>query len=359
MSIFDINGKTVTKGYDVFGNAVSALFDINGNRMTESWDDLTDEISTMLNTAMTYCADYIGENPQAYAFPLITDAHLTFDGNEPKYIEHCYPNIWSRLLLLGDMVNNTSSYNETELDDAVSFMNGASKLNKLVAIGNHELGNWAEGDTLPEEWYKPLLDPTSVLWGGGDGLIYYSDDTENNVRYIVLDSCTPTYTANGVQLFTMNQLEWCASVMESAGGKDIIICNHAMGQSYYLVTDTEKENSIAATTITNSGTLSAVINAFISKGAYSVTDDSGVAHSHDFSGTTGHFVGYFTGHAHQAGHTDAPGFHKITAPMLKNTYSGYPQGMSFFIVDRTQKKIIWLICWYADASIATYEYSYT
>ena len=357
MSIFDINGNPITKCCDVFGNAISAVCDINGNRLTESWDGLTTEVQTMLDTAMAYCADYTAENPQAYAFPLITDAHLTFGGNEPKYIEHRYPNTWSRMLFLGDMANNTSAYNTAELDNAVAFMNVPS-MNKIVAIGNHELGNWAEGDTLPEEWYKTLLDPTSVLWGGGDGLIYYSDDETNNVRYIVLDSCTPTYTANGVQLFTKNQLEWCASVMESADGKDIIVCNHAMGQSYYLVTDTEKENSIAATTITNSNTLSAIINAFISKGTYSVTDDSGISHSHDFSGATGHFIGYFTGHAHQAGHTDAPGFHKFTAPMLRTTYSGYPQGLSFFIVDRAQKKIVWLICWYADASIATYEYSY-
>ena len=36
----------------------------------------------------------------------------------------------------------------------------------------------------------------------------------------------------------------------------------------------------------------------------------------------------------------------------------YMQGMSFFIVDRVQKKIIWLVCGYADATISTYEYSY-
>lgn len=352
--IFDINGNPITKCYDIFGNALSAVYDFNGNKILGAWDGLTAEVQTMLDTAMAYCADYTAENPQAYAFPLITDGHQTFSGREPAYIEHRYPNTWSRFLFLGDMAN---TYDEAQLNNAVAFMGGTS-LNKIVAMGNHELGEWAEGDTLPEEWYKTLLDPTSVMWGGGDGLIYYSDDNANNVRYIVLDSCTPIYKSSGVQLFTKNQLEWCASAMESAGDKDIVICNHTMGSSFYLVTDTTKENSIADTTITNSGTLWALINAFISKETYSVTDDSRVAHSHDFSGTTGHFIGYFTGHAHQAGHTDAPGFHKFTAPMLRTTYSGYPQGLSFFIVDKAQKKIIWLICWYADASIATYEYSY-
>lgn len=355
MSVFDLKGNIIAKPYTAFGNALSTVYDFNGNTLSEPWDGLSAEVQTMLDGAMAYCADYIAENPHSYAFPLITDVHLCFDGREPAYIEHRYPTTWSRLMLLGDMTNN---YAETELDNAVSFMSGAPSINKLIAVGNHELRNWAEGDTLPEKWYKPLLDPTSVLWGGGDGLVYYSDDEANNVRYIVLDSCTPTYKCDGVQLFNLNQLEWCASVVESAGGKDIIICNHTMGQSYYLVSDTEKGNPVSVTTITNSGTLWAIVNAFISKGVYSVTDEDGIEHSHDFSGCTGAFIGYFTGHEHNAGYADAKGFNMITCPMLRATYSGYPKGMSFFIVDKAQRKIIWKICWYADASIATYEYSY-
>lgn len=354
MSICDIFGNPITECCDIFGNTLPVVCDINGNVLTESWDGLSTDAQSMLDTAMADCAAYIAANPQAYAFPLITDGHQTFAGREPEYIGHKYPDLWSRMLLLGDMCN---AYDATQLDNAVAFMGGTT-INKIIAMGNHELGNWAEGDTLPEEWYKPLLDPTSVLWGGGDGLIYYSDDDTNNVRYIVLDSCTSIYKSAGVQKFTLDELEWCASVMESAGGRDIIICNHTMGSSFYLVTDTAKEDPKADTTITNSGTLWALINSFISKGTYSVSDDSGVSHSHDFSGTTGHFVGYFTGHYHNAGHTDAPGFNKFTAPMLRTTYSGYPKGLSFFIVDPTQRKIIWKICWYADSSIATYEYSY-
>lgn len=354
--IYYINGNAITKAYDINGNVLSSVFDINGNEIVLSEEQLSER--PLLDSAMLYCDDYAKANPESYAFPLITDVHLTFDGEEPKYIEQKYPNTWSRLLLLGDMVNNTSSYNETEMNNAVSFMSGASNLNKLVVVGNHELGNWKEGEPLPEKWYKPLLDSTSVLWNGGDGLIYYSDDEENNVRYIVLDSCTPIYKASGVQKFTKNELEWCASVIESSGDKDIIICNHSMGGSFYLVTDTAKENSIADTTVTNSGTLWGIVNAFISKGTYNVTDDDGVSHFHDFSGCTGDFVGYFTGHAHQAGYNDASGFNKFTCPMLKTTYPGYPQAMNFFIIDKALRKIIWLVCDYSKTTYDKYEYTY-
>lgn len=351
--IYDINGNSITNAFGVNGNVLNSVFDINGNEIVLSEEQLSER--PLLDSAMLYCDNYVKANSQAYAFPLITDVHLNFGEEEPKYIEQKYPNTWSRLLFLGDMTNN---YVETDLDKAVSFMNGASNLNKLVAVGNHELGNWAGGDTLPQEWYKQCLDETSALWNGGDGLIYYSDDEENNVRYIVLDSCTPIYKASGVQLFTKDELEWCASVIETAGDKDIIICNHTMGSSFYLVTDTAKENSIADTTITNNGTLWAIINAFISKGTYSVTDDNGTAHSHDFSQCTGEFVGYFTGHAHQIGFTNEIGFNKFTCPMLRKTYSGYPQAMSFFIIDKALQKIIWLVCDYSKETYDKYEYTY-
>lgn len=355
MSIFDMNGNAVTKCYDILGNAVSVVCDINGNRLIESWDGLTAEVQTMLDTAMAYCVDYTAENPQAYAFPVITDGHRTFSGREPAYIEHRHPNAWSRFLFLGDMAN---TYDETQLNNAVAFM-GSTSLNKIIAMGNHELGGWAEGDALPEKWYKTLLDPTSVMRGGGDGLIYYSDDECNNVRYIVLDSCTPIYKSSGVQLFTKNELEWCASAMESAGGKDIIICNHAMAASFYLVSDTEKTKRIYDTTVTNASIVFfPMVRAFIQKTTYNVTDDNGVQHTHDFSQSSGNFVGYFSGHYHNAGFTDENGFNQFTNPTLGSASSKYMRGMSFFIVDRAHKKIIWLVCGYADASIATYEYSY-
>lgn len=356
MSVFNVYGSPIAKVYNILGDSASTIFDITGNPTNnESWDELPTEIRSMLDEAMAYCADYIEENPQAYAFPLITDGHLSFSRKEPAYIEHCYPSIWSRFLFLGDMAQ---AYDETQLNNSVAFMDGAS-INKIVAMGNHELSNWVEGNPLPEVWYKTLLVPSSVLWGGGDGLIYYSDDDVNNVRYIVLDSCTPIYKGSGVYLFTKNQLEWCASVMESAGGRDIIVCNHVMGTSFYLASDSEKTTSIADSTITNASTvLFPMVRAFIEKTTYQVTDDDGVKHTHDFSQASGNFVGYFAGHYHHAGFTDKNGFNQFTNPTLGSASSKYLQGMSFFIVDRLQRKVVWLVCKYEDATIETYEYRY-
>lgn len=347
--IYDINGNEITIAYDIKGNVLNSVCNIDGN-------DIAFLENTLLDSAMLYCDNYVKENPNSYTFPLITDVHLNFKGNEPQYIVEKYPNTWSRILFLGDMVNN---YDTTDLNNAVSFMRGASGLNKIVAIGNHELCDWAEGNTLPDEFYKSLLDSTSVLWNGGDGLIYYSDDEEKNVRYIVLDSCTPIYKSSGTQLFTLNELEWCASIMEASDGKDIIICNHAIGTSFYLVTDTNKETRKYDTTITNASTkLFPMINAFINKESYSITDDEGVLHTHDFSTTTGKFIGYFSGHYHNAGLTDENGFLQFTCPMLRTTYSGYPQAMNFFIIDKTLQKIIWLVCDYSKETYDKYEYQY-
>lgn len=355
MSIFDVRGDAVAKGYDIFGNAVPALFDIKGNKLSESWDGLSTEIRTMLDTAMAYCADYISENPQAYAFPVIADAHLDFKGNEPKYIEHQHPNVWSKFLFLGDMTN---TYDETQLNNAVGFMGGTS-LNKIIAIGNHEFGGWEEGKTRPEVWYKPLLDNASVHWDGdSNGMIYYTDDEANNVRYIVLNNCAPQEGYTATYLLPKNQIEWCASAIESADGKDIIICNHTMGTGFYLVSDTEKTTRIYDTTVHNASTLFAMVRAFVQKTSCQITDDNGAKHTHDFSTASGEFIGYFAGHYHNAGHTNEHGFNHFSNPTLGTASSKYLEGMSFFIVDRAQKKIVWLVCRYEDATIATYEYSY-
>lgn len=345
MSIFDISGKITEKNYDVSGNVVSTLYDINKNKIVLLENPL-------LDSAMLYCSDYLKNEPQAFAFPLMTDVHLNFKGEEPKYIERKQPNIWSRMIFLGDMINN---YDTTALDNAVAFMNGTS-LNKIIVMGNHELGNGADVLPLATEWYKPLLDSSSVLWDGGDGLIYYSDDEENNVRYIVLDSCTPTYKPSGVQLYTKNELEWCASVMENAGDKNIIICNHAIGSSFNLVTNPEE--SISSTTITNNGVLNKIINAFINKSTYDVKDDNDITHSHDFSKCGGNFIGHFSGHEHRLGYTNASGFNKFNCPMLKEWYSVYTQAVSFFIIDKALRKVIWLVCDYTKETFDKYEYTY-
>lgn len=342
--------------YDVNGSETPNAFRIDGVSVYTGIDTgLPKNVSRIIDDAMAYCNTYVALHPKAYAFPQINDVHLRFGEKEPAYITAKYPQTFSRFMMLGDITN---TYDATQLDNAVSFMGGAA-INKLVAVGNHELGEWAEGDTLPQEWYKNLLDQSSVLWNGGDGLIYYSDDDAHNVRYIVLDSCTPIYRSSGVQLFTKNELEWCASVMESAGDRDIIICNHAMGASFYLASDAEKTTRIYDTTVTNASTvLFPMIRAFIAKETFSVTDDEGVIHAHDFSRSTGDFIGYFSGHYHHAGVTNENGFWQFTGPTLGSASSTYMQGMGFFIVDPDEKKIIWLVCGYAATDYIKYEYSY-
>ena len=355
MSVVTVFGKPITRLCRVDGTPISRAVDLSGETIWPDWAEMPADIRAVLDDAMAQCADYIAANPGAYAFPVVTDAHLAFSRREPAYISTRHPDLWSRFLFLGDM---TQTHDAQELDDAVTFM-GEATPPRLVAVGNHELSGWAEGDALPQEWYAPLVAPGAVMWDGGDGLVYYSDDDANNVRYIVLDSCTPIYKGSGVYLYPKAQLEWCASVMESAGGRDIVLCNHVMGTSFYLVTDTEQANKIADSTITNASTvLFPMIRAYIARETYTVTDDEGVAHVHDFSGATGAMIGYFAGHYHNAGYTNANGFNQFTSPTLGPAGEKYLKGMSFFVVDPTSRKIIWHVCDYETPQQNQYEYPY-
>lgn len=355
MGVCNLSGKTLKSVCTPLGEVITAPCNLRGEPLVETWDNIPAGIKNTLDTAMASCAAYLAEHPGAYAFPVVTDAHQAFSRDEPAYIEHCYPDLWSRILFLGDM---TQAYDAAQLSDAAAFMAGTS-LNKLVAVGNHELSGYTEGSPLPQEWYAPLVAPGAVMWDGGDGLVYYSDDVVNNVRYIIMDSCTPIYKGSGVYLFTRNQLEWLASVMESAGGRDIIVGNHVMGTSFYLADDAGETTSIADSTITNASTvLFPMIRAFIARTSYTVTDDNGVQHTHDFSEAAGNFVGYFAGHYHHAGYTNKNGFIQIVSPTLGSASSKYLRGMSFFVIDKAARKVVWLVCKYDEATIATYEYSY-
>ena len=356
MAVYNVNGVQLSQVYNVNGDLLSYAYDVNGNEILHGsapiqpmdWSNIPTQYKTNIASAMSYANTYLNSHSNAFMFPVLTDVHDHFY-NEPNYLLYNYPNKFDKFLFLGDIAN---AYSSTQLTNATDYMEQAESVNVLSLVGNHELGGWAEGDPVPKTWYRTLL-PSSAVVMAGDTLTYYFDDSVNNIRWICMDSCTPIYKSAGTQLFTMAELEFCASAMESAGNKDIIILNHTMGGGFYLVTDTEQTTWKSDTTITNMTTFNSLVNAFINRSTISITVD-GVSHSHDFSNMTSDFVGYFTGHYHEAGFYNGVGFNKFTCPSSYFNNSG----MSIFIVDPDAKKIIWLIAYKSLTSIGTYEYTY-
>lgn len=328
------------------------------------WSGIPESFWMAMDGSLDYIQDYVDAHPNSFAFPVITDVHANFSWNEPNYLAWSKPDLFPVFLFLGDMTNG---YIESQFEGAVDYMKGATGQKLIVSIGNHDFGGgnatdhpWVEGDKLPKEWWIPLLESDCVFREGDDTLTYYWDDVENKVRYIMMDSNSTMLRPNGVQLFTMSNLNWLASVLESSGDNDIIVLNHAIGGGLYLVTDTEKTARKSSTGITNIEIFDSILLAYKEKASISLEVD-GVSQEHDFSEASGDLIGYITGHYHNAGHNDSDGFNKWTCNALTRnggqTRQSY-KGLSFFIIDKDLHKVIFLVVRYQNPEYEVYEYNY-
>lgn len=360
MAVYNKNGSSLSTLYGKTGSSLTYAYDVEGITVfggspspvdPMDWSSMTENSKQNISDIVSYTSTYLSGHSGAYAFPVITDVHDKWY-NEPNYILYHFPNAFDKFMFLGDIAN---AYSQAQMDGATAYMAEANTINVFPLVGNHELGGWAEGDDLPIEWYSPLVPQYATIMQGTDALVYYFDDSTNNVRFIVLDSCTPIYQQSGTLLLTKNQLEFFASALDSSGTKDIILLNHAPGQSYYYLTDTEHQTAISTTGITNRTTMDSIINAYKNRTSVTFTDDSSVSHTHDYSSKTGSFIGLIAGHTHHAGYNNANGYNVLICP---SSYYNTDAGISVFIIDKNLSKVIWLIAYKNQSTYGLYEYTY-
>lgn len=360
MAVYSKNGSALSTVYGKTGSSLTYAYDVEGTVVfggspspvePMDWSSMSDTYKGNINSAVNYAKSYMAQHEGTYAFPVLTDVHDKLY-NEPNFVLYNHPNTFDKFLFLGDIAND---YSQSQLDNAVDYMDEANSINILDLIGNHEFGGYVQGNTLPKVWYAPLIPSNAVMMQDTDCLAYYFDDSENGVRFIALDSCTPIYAQSGTQLLTKNELEFFASALDSSGAKDIILLNHAPGQSYYYLTDTEHQTAISTTGITNRTTMDSIINAYKNRTSVTFTDDSSVSHTHDYSSKTGKFIGLIAGHTHHAGYNNANGYNVLICP---SSYYNTDAGISVFIIDRTLSKVIWLIAYRSQSAYGLYEYTY-
>lgn len=364
MAIYDAVGNELDAFYNVSGTQIYKAYDVQGDLLVDAgggseeehadWSGMSVQFRDVVSACADECVGYMSEHNGAFAFPVFTDVHLYTDGNEPNYVAFNYPDTFAMFVFLGDITN---LYNSAQLDSAVTYMDYATDQKKIAAIGNHEWGDYdtTGSNAYPREWYKPLL-PDDCVFFQDDGLTYYCDSVSTNVRVIVMDSNSTVKKQSGTQKFNMDALNWLAGVLENSGTKDIIVLNHAMGSGFYLVTDTEHTDWKSDTTIANMTTFNNIITAFMDKTSLSITVD-GVSYTHDFSGTSGRFVGYITGHYHNAGYTNNWSYNKITCTAVTRN-KPTDHGMTFFVIDPAERLIKMLIARYPATSPEEYEYTF-
>lgn len=358
MGVYSISGAETSNAYSLSGSSLSSAYSLSGSEIPLIPDievtpltwDMTNGYKNQVLAALKDINDYKLTHPKSYAFAQFNDTHEVFSGNEPNFIDYNKGyKILSRMIFIGDMVNNATT---TTTPEAIAFMNGASASQKLVGMGNHEF--YRIGATTPETEYKDAINATvSYMPSEVDTLAYYNDDESNNIRYIMLDYYYVTRSgADDKHLLDNAQLAWCASVMASAGTKDIIIIGHAALTPFInLLTSGEVTTEYG---LQNQQNLKDLINAFQNKSTYSVTVD-GLTNTYDFSECTGDFILYTSGHWHRLGHDSRDGFNSFVVPTL---LSNATNGFAFFIIDTINKTIKMMRCSKTLNSYETYDYTY-
>ena len=347
-AVYDINGEVLAKAYDIDGEELD--IDIPVTPLT--WN-MSEDYKARVLDALDEIKAYKAENEGSYALCQFNDVHTVFSGNEPNFIDYNkgYKAI-DYMIFLGDMVNNS---NATQYTNAMAYMAGASASKKIIGMGNHEYQSYSSANGDPEALYRSVMNIEPTYMSGVNALIYYYDDANLGVRFIVLDYFYITKShADNAHVLDAAQLNWLASALASAGSKDVIICAHSMLNPFTVVRTLAERSSSA--TIDDQQDIIDVVNAFIDCDTYSVTVD-GTVNTYDYSGCTGEFVMYTSGHYHIMGHTDSFGFNMFTCPARKGTSANLEQGFTFYLINPSAKSIkVFEPC--SDAEYESHEYTY-
>lgn len=355
--IYDVNGSSVNVGYNVNGQVANTLYDVTGDVLDDdpivtplTWN-MTDAYKSQVLSVLNYIRQYKASHSNSYAICQFNDVHNNVTGNEPNFIDYNkgYKNL-SAMLFLGDMV---SLYTASEAALASGFIQGAQISPRIVCIGNHEYyGDTQQQSTdAAEAAFESYINVNVVKMYPNDAeVIYYYDDTENNVRYIILNPHSTGKTANSRD-FDDAQMKWCAGVIQSAGSKDIIIGNH-----YYIspFTCIESQEVVDSGTPRSMSKVVDLLTAFKNRTTYTIDGDT-----FNFSSCTGNVVMLTSGHYHAFGFSNSPGFPMFTCPNLgSSVWGGGHKGFTFFIIDKTLRTIKAIQCSTELSNYIDYDCTY-
>ena len=365
MTVYKIDGTELTGAFDLVGTGLNSVYALDGTEIPFDDDpdipvtpltwDMPEAYKQQVLDALDYMKTYKQWHSSAFALAQFNDVHTYVGSNEPNFIDYNKGyKVLNYMMFLGDLVNNSSVNQYT---NSVNYMAGAQASKRLVGMGNHEYMNYNASYGNPETLYGALINVDTVFMPtDNSALIYYHDDATLNVRFILLNYFYITKThADSGHLLDMAQLNWLASVMQSAGDKDIVIGAHSMLNPFVALRTGRSSSSSAQ--INQQQDLINVINAFKNRSTYSVTVD-GVTHAHNFSSCTGDFIMYTSGHYHILGQSDDFGFNMFTCPARKGTSTGLEKGFVFYLIDKALKSVKVIECAYDFTESLTYDFTY-
>ena len=195
----------------------------------------------------------------------------------------------------------------------------------LQTQGNHD-GSWGTANgkayayqmsptQLYDYIYRKQYSASNHVFGGGDNSYFYVDDTENNIRIIMLNSCwcetsnnsdgTAVYSRQHYWGYGQAQLNWLANTALNVDSGWVIFIGTHIPPLDINVSGTLKEYTKSTRDVSLlNGILSAYENKTSYSGSYTKNTSRGegdwanVSVSVNFADAQGKIVGFYCGHCH-------------------------------------------------------------
>lgn len=380
MSVYNVNGSTLSSVYNVNGTALSHAYNINGVDVFSEDDDYniwTTEYEHAILQARDEWKTQYRTDPTVIPLVVHTDQHncLTTSNtgtvNLFKYLGKAVK--WSEVSVmagLGDV--DLAKANYPQMNTVLNY--AVNRTKQINLWGNHDL--WQNYTTVDGQ-YVVDFDTTYTNFGNetyGDvshaynhkGIEYHIDRT-HNVKYVCLAGWEIDSSLGGYSHYVIGQQSMAGIIdmLEAEDGYDIVLLSHCnpWGEdtrgmsSCWQMSDNGSSSSLSDelydTPVSTSGlgngvvhpaetTLAPMLTARNSYGSGTIQDSYGNAHSYDFTNCTGKILCGFHGHQHN------DGYGWSTADVLQvvlDAYAYQHHPFYFINVDRTAETItIWKVC---------------
>ena len=353
MSIYDVDGTSLSSAYQKNGSVISNAYNSAGQLVwTASGGSYTDTID---QAASIWRTEYTGDSG---IVPLVlsTDQHSYLNASHGKILYDYLGSTltWSEIsasLNLGDVCAGT--YSTTELGNAKTALASVPAAKQINILGNHDV--WATSNTVITDdqfTYAQTYYFNNSSYNGNSrfenrGCEIMIDSTRH-IKYLVI-SCF--YFPDGVYYhysIPEDAMDWILQQMSTVDSNDIIVLSHiqplATTRTWYTPptdgnpysSETRNRNYSGVAPYGAAGLFEGLLAARKNKTSGTITDSDGIVHSYDFSSCTSDILCWLAGHAHEDSYAYDGG---IVPVVLFDAYR-YDQHPFFFInVDRTNERL--------------------
>lgn len=337
MSIYNVNGSSISSAYNLGGTVLSDAFDVNGTSVyqggDEDYDKWTNEYEHAILQARDAWKTQYRADPTIIPLVLHTDQHNAFrlaSANSVNTFTYLGKAIkWSEvsaMIGLGDVDLSQANYPQMN-----TILNYAVDRTKQINLwGNHDLWQWY---TTVDGQYVIDFDGSYTYFGNdtyGDVShaynhkgIEYHIDRAHNVKYVCLAGWEIDANLGGYSHYVIGSesMEGIIDMLEMVDDYDIILLSHCcpfknIGDRFWLGeggtsgSDVLYPNGAQQTTDAINEpvvhiaqtSLDDMILARINRTSGTIKDSYGNVHSYDFTNTRGNIICSLMGHWHRDGY---------------------------------------------------------